>query len=200
MRNRFEVTVMKLRSLSGLLIIMAVTAGCALSPQVVDIRPEVTTAPAEDRKAEAALGLEVADIRESPILGKRDGVYKETATISTEGDITRPIRESLSGALENMGYRLVEDGSAQPLKVEIVALEYGVDKEKVTRSIKTYAAINAAYRKGDRTYHNTYKVTRTKKMLTAPGMEENQTLINETLAAALQQMLRDGELFGLIGE
>lgn len=37
-------------------------------------------------------------------------------------------------------------------------------------------------------------------MLTAAGMEENQTLINETLAAALQQMLRDGELFGMIDE
>lgn len=199
MRNRFEVTVMK-RSLSGLLIIMAVAAGCALSPQVVDIRPEIATAPAEDHKTGTTLGLEVTDIRESPILGKRGGVYEETATISTEGDITRPVQESLSETLKSMGYRLVGDDSAQPLKVEIAALEYGVEKEKVTRSIKTYAAINAVYRKGDRIYRNTYKVTRTKKMLTAPGVEENQTLINETLAAALQQMLRDGELFGLIDE
>lgn len=184
----------------SLLILVAVAAGCALSPQIVDIRPEITVAPAGGDKADTALGLEVVDMRKSPILGKRGGVYEETSTISTEGDITPSLRKDLTAALEKMGYRIVEDGSAQPLKVEITALDYEVRKEKVTRIIETHAAINAAYRKGDRTYHNSYRVTRTKKMLTTPGMEENQTLINDTLTAALQQMLRDGELFRLIDE
>ena len=64
--------------------------------------------------------------------------------------------------------------------------------------IETRAVVNAIYKKGNKTFTNTYTVTRKKEMLTAPDEAENETLINDTLAAALQQMLEDGELFTLI--
>ncbi len=179
-----------------LLILLGVTGGCALSPQVVNIRPPITVTAADSGVVKGELALDVSDGRDSPILGHRGGVYSETATISTREDITGELEQILSLALERMGYRVTD--SAPVLNVTVTALDYSVRKEKVTRTVRIHASVDASFGIDRRTYTNTYRITRTREMLTAPDAAENETLINETLAAALQRMLRDEKLLSLI--
>jgi uncharacterized lipoprotein len=173
-------------------------AGCALSPQVVELNPVVTAADTVPAASGAALALQVVDTRGSGIIGHRGGVYSSTATISTAEDVTVPIRRTLADALTAAGYRVVEDDSTPALRVEIARLDYTVREEKLTRTITTVAGLNAVYSKGNRTYTNSYTVTRNTEVLTAPGAAKNAELINATLKAAFQRLLGDSQLFGLI--
>jgi uncharacterized lipoprotein len=173
-------------------------AGCALSPQVVELNPVVTAADTVPAASGAALALQVVDTRGSDIIGHRGGVYSSTATISTAEDVTVPIRRTLADALTAAGYRVVEDDSTPALRVEIARLDYTVREEKLTRTITTVAGLNAVYSKGNRTYTNSYTVTRNTEVLTAPGAAKNAELINATLKAAFQRLLGDSQLFGLI--
>lgn len=173
-------------------------AGCALSPQVVELNPAVTAADTVPAASGTALALHVVDTRGSGIIGHRGGVYSSTATISTAEDATVPIRRTLADALTAAGYRVVEDDSAPALRVEIARLDYTVREEKLTRTITTVAGLNAVYSKGNRTYTNSYTVTRNTEVLTAPGAAKNAELINATLKAAFQRLLGDSQLFGLI--
>ena len=173
-------------------------AGCALSPQVVDINPVVTAADTVPATSGAALALQVVDTRSSSVIGHRGGVYSSTATISTAQDLTGPIRRTLADALTAAGYRVVGDDSAPALRVEIARLDYTVREEKLTRTITTVAGLNAVYSKGNRTYTNSYTVTRNTEVLTAPGAVKNAELVNATLTAAFQRLLGDRQLFGLI--
>ena len=184
----------KLQNFYCLFIILQ--AACALSPQIVPIQPDIqVTRPASGK---GTLALEVVDSRASKILGQRGGVYGETSGISTAGDITGGLHQNLVKALDKMGYDVITGQSTPVLRVEIAALRYRVIDDKVTRHIETRAVVNAVYHKGIKTFTNTYTVTRKKEMLTAPGERENAQLINDTLAAALQQLLEDGELFTLV--
>jgi len=183
---------------SLLFMLLLTAAGCALSPQVVRIHPEIAAPPAGDTAT--TLALEVIDGRDGPVLGRRGGVYEKTATISTSGDISAPIRQSIAAALEDMGYHVGDEASAPRLQVVITTLEYRVEQNKVTRTVTTHAAVNTAVHKSGKSYTSTYEITRNRKMLTAPDSKDNEKLVNETLTAALQQMLRDEELFALINE
>lgn len=180
------------------LLVLLLTAGCALSPQTVSINPALTAADTTIAGNDTAVALEVVDTRGSPVIGHRGGVYSETATISTEADITATVRRNLAAALEKSGYRVEAAGSAPVLRVEIAGLDYSVREKDVSREITTVARINAVFSRAGRTYNNTYTITRHKSMLAAPGTDDNAELINATLAAALQRLLGDGELFGFI--
>lgn len=180
-----------------ILFMLSGLGACALSPQVVKLDPDIT-APSATVGNGTAVALDVVDTRGNPVIGHRGGVYSKTATISTADDMPAAVRRRLSTALENAGYRVVGEGSAPVLHVEIAGLDYTVSRQEVSREVTTVARINAVFRKGNKTYNNTYTVTRHKKMLFAPGENENSKLINATLAAALQRLLDDNELLGLI--
>jgi uncharacterized lipoprotein len=190
-------TLSRYPALAGLALLLGL-AGCALSPQVVDINPVVKAADTVPAASGAALALQVVDTRGSSVIGHRGGVYSRTATISTAEDVTGSIRRSLTAALTAAGYRVVEDDTTPALRVEIARLDYTVREGKLTRIITTVARLNAVYSKGNKTYTNSYTVTRNTEVLTAPGAVRNAELINSTLTAAFQRLLGDSQLFGLI--
>jgi uncharacterized lipoprotein len=179
---------------------LLLTAGCALSPQRVAIHPQLQVPPGAAQGNGTALALAVDDRRETALVGRRGGVYAETATISTADDVAAPLRQGLAAALAQMGYRVHAGTAAPRLQVSLIRLDYAVEKNKLTRTVTTTAAIEAVLRIGTKSYTNVYKLGRSRKMLTAPDAGDNEELINETLAAALQRLLEDEELFGHLRE
>jgi uncharacterized lipoprotein len=181
----------------GSLLLFLLLSGCALSPQVVDIRPALTAADVTAGRG-ATLSLEVKDARTSSVIGHRGGIYSRTATISTAEDVAASMRRQLAAVLENAGYRVAADGAAPVMHVELTRLDYSVKQKGLAREITTVAGIRAMFRKGDRSYNNTYTITRNSSMLMEPSAADNTKLINETLTAAFRRLLGDKELFGLV--
>ena len=108
------------------------------------------------------------------------------------------MRRQLADILEEAGYRVAADGAAPVLHVELTRLEYSIEQKDLTKKITTVAGIKAVFRKGNKSYTNTYTITRNSSMLLEPSAADNTKLINETLTAAFRKLLGDKQLFGLL--
>ncbi|MDX1519862.1 MAG: hypothetical protein R3318_07025, partial [Gammaproteobacteria bacterium] len=71
---------------------------CALSPQIIVIEPDINVQGKSDWPR--TLRLDVTDGRDSPIIGQRGGIYKDTSHISTSENMTATLRKSLVKALQ----------------------------------------------------------------------------------------------------
>ncbi len=166
--------------------------GCALSPQVVTIAPDIPVDNELPRKSNA-ISLTVKDIRNDHMLGSRGGVYQDTAVIRTDGDITPVLRQRLAEAFSGLGYRVSDNGDAE-LIVNLARLAYIVHGDRRINEVETTAAIHVTCRNGDFSMNNDYRIVDRKKVLKAPSESANEQMINDTLSATLQRLLVDQAL------
>ena len=171
------------------------TGGCALSPQVVEIHPQLPAGAGAAATVAATLALEVRDDRKSPLVGYRGGVY-ETATITVAGDMAARLRSALADAFGQRGYDVVAADAPAPLRlsVAVVELGYSIRQLQLTRLVETRAALQARSQSGTTTRTGAYRDQRSLEVLKPPDTATNERLINETLDAALQRLLADTEL------
>lgn len=186
MTTRFRETIV----LVGALFV----ASCALSPQVVSIRPALE--PVQNMaSAPAAVTLEVLDTRANTVIGYRGGVYA-TATLSAAEDMPKSVRDALAGALSARGFRVLDPGQAGDIRltVEIAELNYATRQDGVKRVVETVAAVRAKSVSGDVTRTGEYRDRRTKEVLTHPTETQNAELVNSVLSATLQRLVADPDL------
>ena len=176
------------------LIIALFLSACALSPQVVQVRPRLD--PVQAAAAPAAVALEVVDARVEPIVGYRGGVYA-TASITTGAGMEDAVRGALAGALPSRGVQVVDAGQAADIKlrVEIAELSYAARQDNVKRIVETAATVRATSTGPTLTRTGEYRDKRTKEVLKPPSEADNAELINAVLSAALQRLVADPDLF-----
>jgi uncharacterized lipoprotein len=180
-----------------ILFISLFFSACALSPQVISINPELTVTENTTTNSSASLNLLVTDKRQSSTLGHRGGVYKDTAVIKTEGDITTKIHQNLSNAFNKAGYK-VEQSSTTLLEVSIIELTYQGHGENRVGEIDVSAKILATVNNSETKVTKSYKASRKKEVLKAPSDEKNEEMINEILGDVIQRVLDDEELLAYI--
>lgn len=178
---------------TGLIAVALLLGACALSPQVVPIRPALE--PAGGTAALSSVALEVNDLRRDAVVGYRGGVYS-TASISTAPDATAAVRSELARVLGARGLNVLEPGSAADVKlsVELVELRYAARQDKFKWIIETSAAVRARAERGDITRTGDYRDRRTRELIKAPSVQDNVELVNAVLGAALQRLVADPEL------
>lgn len=169
--------------------------GCALSPQTIDIAPRLDT-PAS-RPGNKSVSVVVNDTRTSRVIGTRGGIYRDTANITANQNMTQTLQAILANALRDMGYNVTDRGSVS-LAVEVAELRYSATGEHTITDVETGATINATCRNGGLVANNSYRVTDRQEVLKAPTSGRNQELINNSLGTALQRMLNDTTLFDCI--
>ncbi|NIR29088.1 MAG: hypothetical protein GWN84_07185 [Gammaproteobacteria bacterium] len=184
------------------LSVLAATAlaACALSPQVVSVRPALETAEHRTIGEGTRLALNVVDARPSSVIGQRGGVYEKTASIRTEGDVAPAVRRELVRALEAVGFSIPEAGGPADaaLTVEVASIVYTARGGTFVRGVDTSATVRAEARRGSRTFTGRYRGTQTKNVMTAPGADENEALINAAVSNVLQRLVADAELLGFL--
>ncbi len=187
-----------MKPLSALLLFMAALSisGCALSPQTINIQPQVALDDAVARGDGRTLALTVTDERKTRVLGTRGGVYAATSEISTAADIRPAIRDELARQLDKLGFRVVDSGADADaaLKVIVDSIEYQASGAPVIKSVETAATIRVQARVDNREYTGRYRGTRTTDVFTAPDVEENEAMINAAVERVLERLLHDTEL------
>ena len=168
-------------------------AACSLSPQVVKIDPILSDAKGSAGPGGAAFDLAVTDSRESPVLGQRGGVYKDTAVVKTEGDITARIKQKLSAAFNKAGFT-IDPSASNRLNVSIVKLHYQGFGENRISEVEVGAEILATATRPGGKFSKSYKASRKKEVLKAPDDNKNEEMINEIFGAVIQRVLDDAEL------
>jgi len=183
-----------------LTMLVLTISGCALSPQIIVINPELFVENSSVATKPVVLLLDVVDGRSSEFIGKRGGVYEDTSDISTDANMKASLERNLASALNSQGYTVARknETSDAALTVRINKIEYTVNKEKVLYTVETRVEIQAVCRKSSREFTGGYSATRKKDFVKVPSMGQNETIVNEALGVALQAMLNDKDLFSFI--
>lgn len=183
-----------------LLAILPGLSGCALSPQVIDVNPDINLTDTPAVKQPVRLALNVVDSRKSPVIGQRGGVYKDTSDISTSENMTGNLHRQLTTALKHLGYEVAgkNEASDADLTVTINNMKYTASSEKLLNKIEIRVAIHALITKDGKQFNGDYSATRKKDYVKLPGIEENAKIVNEALATVLQSMLQDKDLVSFI--
>jgi uncharacterized lipoprotein len=168
---------------------------CALSPQVVSLKPDVNPARVPPAPNPDSVALTVTDARKSQTVGYRGGVY-DTASITTAPGTEDAIRAVLERALAERGYRIAQPGDEADieLRVELAELNYATRPEGVKRVVETAATVRAVSTRGDTTRRGEYRDSRTTEVLKPPDEAGNAELLNTVLSAALERLVADPQL------
>jgi uncharacterized lipoprotein len=146
------------------------------------------------------VALAVADARSSPIIGQRGGIYSSTASITAAGDPASGIFDTVSGALRSRGFQVHSAQSYVPVRmtVELETLQYTAEGAPAVKSVKVLAAVRVKVASGNREFSGRYEADYSRQVVTPPDAQENERLINETLARALERMLGDSKLMAFL--
>lgn len=174
-------------------------SSCALSPQIIEIDPVIEVDSAAVKPVR--IRLDVVDTRSSEIIGKRGGIYKETSDISTARNMTSNLHHNLSKALNKLGYQVVnkDESSDVDMIVKITNISYSAYTEKLLNKVDLKVAVDVIARKHNREFTGGFNATRKKDYVKVPGIEDNEEIVNETLAVVLQNMLKDNDLNKFLG-
>ncbi len=178
------------------LLMAALLAGCALSPQQVTIAPQL--APADSNiGAGRSVRVVVEDRRESPVIGHRGGVYADTSNITAANDIGQALARAAEQKLRSMGFAVVSGFAPadSELRVVVDTLSYQhPDKAAVGYDVELLSVLGAEVQRSEQRYEGRYRVKTSRHFFNSPSAPHNEKLINEVLAETLERLFADAKL------
>lgn len=183
---------------------LAALGGCALSPQLIALRPSVSV-PSSDIGHGRAVYIQVLDRRAQEAFGTRGGVYSHSDYIKPEGDIRAPIRAAVAAGLVEKGFTVTPDPAASALrmKVEVEAIGYQGEGSPTVTKVKTWATVRVRVEKKtdntEQSYTGQYEANSSEGVIMAPGAEKNARLINDIVSKVIERMLGDQQLLRFLG-
>ncbi|MFO1359675.1 YajG family lipoprotein [Plasticicumulans sp.] len=176
---------------SLLCAVLAVAGGCALSPQTLNIHPSLDVA-APPLGRGRPLVLEVIDTRTEPaVFGIRGGIY-QTATVGPRNDVAAAVRQALAERLGAAGFVLsTPQPGSRTLRVELLRIDYLASGEPAVGEIRSSCEVRASVANAGSSYSGNYRANSVRQVVGSPGIEENEKIVNEIIAQALQRMLAD---------
>lgn len=173
-------------------------AACA-QPQTLTIAPEVRV-PRGQPGAGRPLQLSVADKRASQALG--DMRTYEAGDYSVRGDLAAIVRDALSTGLARLGFE-PSAAAARELKVEILALDYGVvERSGISRHVEAGARLRAqCMRDAKPALERTHRGELRKPVfLTALEERVNSAHASAVVSDAINALLADRELVACLAQ
>lgn len=177
---------------SAAMLVASMLSGCALSPQTVPLQPALAIDESNVGQGRS-VALDAVDHRTEKTIGTRGGVYRDSATISTGDDVAAALRRSMADALGAQGFRVLEAGAPADfgMTVGLDQLSYRAYGDPVVRTVEIAAKVSNVITRGGERYAASAGVSDTRNVLRAPAPEDNEAYINDTLAKALERLLKD---------
>ena len=91
------------------LALSATFAGCALSPQMIDVKP-VADVEATNVGQNQPVQVLAVDSRDQEAFGNRVGVYKNTALVRPANDVKSAIEDAIRKGLQTQGFNAFNPG------------------------------------------------------------------------------------------
>lgn len=178
----------------------AVLAGCAHSPQQLNVVPSVT-APLSQVAQQQPVVVSVQDSRSSPVLGTRGGLYPESSNLTINPQAVSHLREQVEQALTKLGFQVVPEGTANAnsLVVSLAELTYISPKEGVyVTQADLGAAFTAEARSANQRYNGRYSASAQHRFGYAPNQATNTRLVTEVMSDALSRIFKDPEVIRIL--
>jgi len=136
--------------------------------------------------------LTVADQRPSSI----PGLSVDGEALRLADDPAQLIRQAVSTALQQKGYRLAADKQTaqRTLHIELVTLSYQAEKKFLRSRIHVEVVLRAIVTHGRHTLTKAFHGKNAYEVALSPSDEENSHMLSEIIAHTLDNMLSDMEI------
>ena len=178
--------------ISVLFLFSVLQASCALSPQQITIKPDITVPVAPYGRGQE-INVTVEDQRSSPVIGTRGGVYGDTSTIEIGNDHKTEIAYAVANGLTRWNFRPQVNSSvtdAIQFTLAVTELSYVPDRT-VGGKVAMKAAVSVEVKHGGRSYRGNYSANGELVYVTVPTSKRNNAEINKIMNLALQKMFDD---------
>lgn len=180
-------------------VLVVILSGCALSPQLVSIKPDLRV-PVASYGNQRDVNVRVEDHRSNSVIGTRGGIYGQTSTIEIGNNANTEIAYSVAAALTRWGFRSTVDGyrgHALEFGVAVEKLSYQHDRS-VAGTLQVDAEVSIVVESGGATYRGKYAASKELGYATAPSEEKNSEAINEVMSLALEKIFADKGLIAFL--
>ncbi len=176
-------------------------AGCAQSPQYLDVSPTVSSNLPQAGSGQAVT-LTTADGRESDVLGTRSGKQMSTDTISVPAHTLMPkLQQQAEAALRQMGFEpTAQDAAGRPsLTLTLTQLSYqkGQTQAMLDKAVLV-AKLQAVVKNQGSVYTGIYTAKREQSYALTPDYEKNNQMVTELLSNALDRTFNDPQIGQLL--
>ena len=177
-----------------LLTLSAAFAGCALSPQSIDVQPVADVEAANIGQNKPVLVYAV-DSRDQLAFGTRGGVYKETSLVHPANDVKTAVEEAVRKGLQTQGFNAFNPGEdATRLEVRLEQLDYVPEEGSVVNSVTLTLTLEGVASRGEITHTGTYRSSVKHDLPLTPSAKRNGEMVNAILSGAITRMLNDPEM------
>lgn len=177
-----------------LLSLSAAFAGCALSPQSIDIQPVASVKSTNIGQNQPVQVLAV-DSRDQLAFGTRGGVYKETSLVQPANDVKTAIEGAVRQGLQEQGFNAFNPSAeATRLEVRLEQLDYVPEQGSVVNTVTISLMLIGEASRPEASYTGTYKSSIKHDLPMTPSANRNQEMINDILSAAITRMLEDPKM------
>lgn len=184
----------------ALSVLVIVLAGCAHSPQQLNVTPTVTVALSQVARQQPVAVI-VKDARPSQVLGTRGGLYPDSSSLTISQQAMPHVRQQVEQALGRLGFRVVPEGTpnANSLTVSLAELTYISPQDGVyVTQADVSAAFAAEARSMNQRYNGRYSASAQHRFGYAPNQATNTRLVTEVMSDALTRVFRDSEILRVL--
>jgi uncharacterized lipoprotein len=181
------------RLLFVIMLSVGLLSGCALSPQIIDLYPQVqVSGPAYGQGRQ--ISVEVEDQRASQTLGSRGGVYGNSSTITINNNLTDAVQSAAQNALQQLGFN--GNSSAQPahMTISIETLTYDTTQKSLMYYVDLRAVLKVTTRIDGSIHEGSYKTAGNHQFGQAPDADKNASIINKLLSDTIDRAFSDPNL------
>lgn len=178
-------------------------AGCAQSPQYLNVSPTVSSNLPQVGSGQAVT-LATVDGRESDVLGTRSGKRMSTDTISVPAYTLVPkLQQQAEAALRRMGFeptsQAAEGRPSLTLTLTQLSYEKGEAQAMLDKAVLV-AKLKAVVENQGSVYTGIYTAKREQSYALTPNYEENNQMVTELLSNALDRTFGDPQIGQLLAQ
>lgn len=175
--------------------------GCSLRPQNIKLDPPVAVAASNVGQGKI-VWVQIRDARVRKTLGNVGDPDGRFTQVSVDDDFSSTVYQRVSAAMRKIGF--VASPTPGPderkLVIEVRELKYQSLKQTLTFATEVSVSLIAMATNGNEHYDRVYNAGEQKTGALLPDEKERAETVNKVVAMALDDMLNDSKLVGLLAQ
>ncbi|HCM06316.1 MAG TPA: hypothetical protein DIC30_09925 [Oceanospirillales bacterium] len=178
---------------------IAITSGCALSPQIITLDSSNTLQVTETISGRTALVRVLDERAETDSLGNRGGAAPEQALLIAQPTLKAALTEKMQGSMQAFGF-----GGASPLppvKVEMVVnqFNYQCNEGNWVSDCKLDIELRLNIDNEGKVFSQPFRLNESRSVVVAPQAEYNSLWINESIDKLWQHIFTKPQVTSALG-
>jgi uncharacterized lipoprotein YajG len=178
---------------------LALSLGCTTKPQNIRLDPPLQVARSTAGQGKT-VWLQIKDARPRKTLGVVGDLEAKYAHVSIEDDPSSALYQRVAAGLIGMGFAVQPTPASdnRALSVELRELDYESLRKGLTFDTQAKVAIVAVGENPSERYERLYSAGETRSAGFPPSAADNSKAVNALVSTALQDMLADDKLIGVL--